>query len=192
MLHNVNLLPWREQQRKAHQQRFFGLVVLSLLVTFFIQWGLGFFVDQQKMAQQQRLDFLNRHIVQLDKQLVELNHIEKEHQSLMTRLKVVEELQEQRNKTTQFMNLIPKLIPEGVYIDKIKMNGHQIDMSGISDTTSRLATMLDRLENSAALNEVEMHSIIHDKPRFGQKYQTFSVSFSFKPIASDAEEGNHG
>ncbi|MDA0149451.1 PilN domain-containing protein [Vibrio sp. LaRot3] len=192
MLHNVNLLPWREQQRKAHQQRFFGLVVLTLLVTFFIQWSFGFYVDRQKVAQQQRLDFLNRHIVQLDKQLVELNRIEKEHQSLLTRLQVVEELQEQRNKTTQFMNLMPQLIPEGVYIDKIKMNGHQIDMSGISDTTSRLATMLDKLENSAELSEVEMHSIIHDKPRFGQKYQTFSVSFYFTPNPSEVEEENHG
>ncbi|GAL15063.1 type IV pilus biogenesis protein PilN [Vibrio astriarenae] len=57
------------------------------------------------------------------------------------------------------------------------MNGVLVEVTGISDSTARLATMLDSLEKSPQLNNVEMHSIVHDKPRFGKKYQTFKVSF---------------
>ncbi|WP_252589896.1 PilN domain-containing protein, partial [Enterobacter sp. JH8] len=85
---------------------------------------------------------------------------EQEHKAILTRLGVVESLQLGRNKTTDFMNLMPELIPEGVYVDKIKMNGQEIEMEGISDSTSRLATMLDNLERSRSLKGVEMHSII--------------------------------
>src|SRR5690606_17626330 len=99
--------------------------------------------DQQTQAQQQRLAFLNQHIHQLDAQIAELKVTEQEHKALLTRLNIVESLQQKRNKTTEFMDLMPQLIPEGVYVDKIKMNGEEIEISGISDSTARLATMLD-------------------------------------------------
>ncbi|OXE28561.1 pilus assembly protein PilN, partial [Vibrio parahaemolyticus] len=91
-----------------------------------------------------------------------------EHSKILERLKVVEALQNGRNKTTDFMNLMPAVIPEGVYVDKIKMNDLEIEISGISDSTPRLATMLDNMERSAKLLDVEMHSIVHGKARFGK------------------------
>ena len=78
---------------------------------------------------------------------------------------------------------MPELIPEGVYVDKIKMNGQEIEMSGISDSTARLATMLDNLERSESLNSVEMHSIVHNRKRFNKEFQTFKVSFVFSPVS---------
>lgn len=178
MLHSLNLLPWREALKARHRRRFFSLVVLGVLLASGVQWGAGAYLDYQKGLQQQRLDYLNRYIASLDKQIDNLKQVEKEHSALLTRLSVVEELQQQRNKTTDFMNLIPAMIPQGVYVDKIKMNGQQLEVSGISDTTSRLATMLDNLEKSSQLSNVEMHSIVLGKQRFGKQFQTFHVSFS--------------
>ncbi|MEH0743198.1 PilN domain-containing protein [Vibrio cholerae] len=178
MLHSLNLLPWREALKARHRRRFFSLVVLGVLLAGGAQWGAGAYLDYQKGLQQQRLDYLNRYIASLDKQIDNLKQVEKEHSALLTRLSVVEELQQQRNKTTDFMNLIPAMIPQGVYVDKIKMNGQQLEVSGISDTTSRLATMLDNLEKSSQLSNVEMHSIVLGKQRFGKQFQTFHVSFS--------------
>ncbi|MEH0667831.1 PilN domain-containing protein [Vibrio scophthalmi] len=178
MLHSLNLLPWREALKARHRRRFFSLVVLGVLLAGGVQWGAGAYFDYQKGLQQQRLDYLNRYIASLDKQIDNLKQVEKEHSALLTRLSVVEELQQQRNKTTDFMNLIPAMIPQGVYVDKIKMNGQQLEVSGISDTTSRLATMLDNLEKSSQLSNVEMHSIVLGKQRFGKQFQTFHVSFS--------------
>ena len=186
MLHSINLLPWREAKRRYHQLRFIWLIAGCVVFTGIAQWSAGAFVDYQQREQHQRLGFLQAHIAHLDFKLRELKEVEKEHDALLTRLRVVEELQAERNKTTQLMNVLPTLIPEGVYVDKIRMNGHQIAMSGISDTTSRLATMLDRLESSAWLSSVEMHSIVHGTARFGQKFQTFNVSFLFESQASVA------
>ncbi len=52
-------------------------------------------------------------------------------------------------------------------------------MSGISDSTARLATMLDNLEKSPQLSEVGMHSIVSGNRRFGKQFQSFKVSFLF-------------
>ncbi|HAS62515.1 MAG TPA: pilus assembly protein PilN [Vibrio sp.] len=192
MLHRINLLPWREQQRAAHKQRFISLTFACLILSLLVQSGVGFYIEQQQRIQQQRLDLLQTHVAKLDFTMQKLEKVAQDHQALFVRLKVVEELQAQRNKTTELMNLLPRLIPEGVYIDKLKMSGQQVEMSGISDTTSRLATMLERLENSVQLQDVTMHSIVHDKTRFAKKFQTFSVSFNFLLVKESSKGDGNG
>ncbi|BCG19002.1 PilN domain-containing protein [Vibrio alginolyticus] len=180
MLYRINLLPWRENQREEHRRRFISLVALGMLVAVGIQWGIGKFFEYQQDQQQERLDYLTHYIAELDQRIEAMKIAEQEHSKILERLKVVEGLQNGRNKTTEFMNLMPAVIPEGVYVDKIKMNDLEIEISGISDSTPKLATMLDNMERSAKLNDVEMHSIVHGKARFGKEFQTFKVSFMFK------------
>ncbi|EHI5141770.1 TPA: PilN domain-containing protein [Vibrio alginolyticus] len=180
MLYRINLLSWRENQREEHRRRFISLVALGMLVAVGIQWGIGKFFEYQQDQQQERLDYLTHYIAELDQRIEAMKIAEQEHSKILERLKVVEGLQNGRNKTTEFMNLMPAVIPEGVYVDKIKMNDLEIEISGISDSTPKLATMLDNMERSAKLNDVEMHSIVHGKARFGKEFQTFKVSFMFK------------
>ncbi|MCS0219781.1 PilN domain-containing protein [Vibrio alginolyticus] len=180
MLYRINLLPWRESQREEHRRRFISLVALGMLVAVGIPWGIGKFFEYQQDQQQERLDYLTHYIAELDQRIEAMKIAEQEHSKILERLKVVEGLQNGRNKTTEFMNLMPAVIPEGVYVDKIKMNDLEIEISGISDSTPKLATMLDNMERSAKLNDVEMHSIVHGKARFGKEFQTFKVSFMFK------------
>lgn len=182
MLYRINLLPWRENQREAHRRRFVGLIVLGLFVAVGVQWSIGKFYAYQQERQQERLDYLTHYIAELDQRIEAMKIAEQEHSKILARLKVVEGLQKGRNKTTEFMNLMPAAIPEGVYVDKIKMNDREIEISGISDSTPRLATMLDNMERSAELVDVEMHSIVHGKSRFGKEFQTFKVSFIFKSV----------
>ncbi|MGR5213198.1 PilN domain-containing protein [Vibrio rotiferianus] len=186
MLHPVNLLPWREAKREEHRRRFFGLLVFGTFVAIGMQWGISLYFQQQQSLQQERLDYLTLYIHELDQRIADMKIAEQEHSKILTRLKVVEGLQKGRNKTTEFMNLMPLAIPSGVYVDKIKMDDREVEISGISDSTSRLATMLDNLERSSALMDVEMHSIVHGKARFGKEFQTFKVSFLFQKPESVA------
>ncbi|CAM3109788.1 PilN domain-containing protein [Vibrio mytili] len=191
MLYNINLLPWRDNKREAHRRRFVGMVILGLFCAVAVQWGVGKFYEYQQEQQQSRLDYLTQYIAELDQRIEAMKIAEQEHSKILARLKVVEGLQNGRNKTTEFMNLMPSVIPAGVYVDKIKMNDLEIEIAGISDSTPRLATMLDNMERSAKLMDVEMHSIVHGKARFGKEFQTFKVSFMFKDT-TQAKEAHHG
>lgn len=180
MLHDINLLPWREEKRQEYKQRFYGMVVLGILAALALQWLASLYIDHLKDQQRHRNQQLQAYITKLDQQLVNLKEIEAKHKSILTRLRLVESLQNDRNKTTDFMNLMPELVPDGVYVDKIKMSGREIEMAGVSDSTARLATMLDNFESSTWLSDVEMHSIISGKVLFGKKFQSFKLSFRFE------------
>lgn len=160
------------------------MVVLGVLVAIGLQWFGSLYIDHLKTQQKARNQQLQAYVQELDKQLINLKAIEAKHKSILTRLRLVESLQNERNKTTDFMNLMPELVPEDVYVDKMKMNGRDVEIGGISDSTARLATMLDNFENSAWLMNIEMHSIVSGKVVFGKKFQTVKVSFRFesKPL----------
>ncbi len=192
MLHSINLLPWRDVKRQAHKKRFVYLLILGGFIALTIQWGTGRYLGHQAEIQQQRIDFLNEHIAALDKQIVSLQQAEQQHQDLVARLETVESLQRKRNKTTQFMDLVPQLIPEGVYVDNMSMNGHDIVITGISDSTARLATMLDLLEHASDIADVEMHSIVSGSYRFNKQFQSFKVSFLFDGSSANVKEVTNG
>lgn len=181
MLPRINLLPWREQLREQHKKRFYTLIVAGVLLACLLQYSAALFFDYQQGRQQARNQRLQQKIVHLDAKIRELAAAQEEHQSLLHRLELVESLQNARNKTTEFMNLLPVLVPPGVYIDKVNLNGYQLEIAGISDSTARLATMLQNFERSEQLVEVDMHEIVHGEMRFGKKFQTFRVSLRFHP-----------
>lgn len=195
MLHSINLLPWREAQKQSHRQRFIQASFAAVSLAAALQWGGGEYLQYQLDIEKGRIEFLNQHLAVLDNQINTLKQAEKEYQDLMARLDMVESLQQKRNKTTQLMDLIPQLIPEGVYVDQMSMNDNRIEIRGISDSTARLATMLDLLENSSYVSDVEMHSIVSGSHRFGKQFQSFQASFVFHMEGRDAvhsEEINNG
>ncbi|SEG63873.1 PilN domain-containing protein [Vibrio hangzhouensis] len=173
----ANLLPWREGQRRRHKHRFLVLLMLALVIAGGITAILTWYAQQQAHLQWQRTQYLKQTISEYRQQIAELSDITKAHDRLEARLEHVRTLQAQRSKTTAMMNLLPSLMPPGVYIDKIRMEGTRFKLSGVSDSTARLATMLKHFENSPALEQVEMHSIVHGQLRFGRSYQAFELSF---------------
>ncbi len=99
MLYHINLLAWRENQREEHRRRFLSLIVLGVIVALGVQWGIGKFYQYQQDQQQQRLDYLAHYISQLDKRIEAMKIAEQEHSKILERLKIVEGLQNGRNKT---------------------------------------------------------------------------------------------
>ncbi len=174
---SINFTPWREKRREQYRQRFFLSLILVVSVSILIQWLAGYFLAKQQAVQVTRNTEIKAYIHYLDQQISRLDKAKASHKSIVTRLDSVETLQHNRNKVTQFMNLLPTLVPVGVYVDKIDMNGLQVEISGISDSTADLATMLDKLERSDSVEDIEIHSIVSGRHLFGQLFKTFKVSF---------------
>ncbi|GLR75700.1 PilN domain-containing protein [Aliivibrio sifiae] len=177
MAYQINLLPWREQERAKYQRRFILMLCFGVVFSVTVQWGIAQYLEQQSSVQVQRNRSLESHIGWLNNELKELNEIGKQHDSILTRLDVVEELQQNRNTTTQLLNVLPDMIMEGIYLNKVRMHKKQVEIKGFSDSNARLATMLDKLENSPLISSVEMHSIVSGQKIFGHDVSSFDVSF---------------
>ena len=69
----INLLPWRETQRKEKQQRFFILLSLSLIIVLSIFVLIHIYIANQQSFQIQRNTMLKYEISIQDKNISVMN-----------------------------------------------------------------------------------------------------------------------
>ena len=86
----INLLPWREQQRKDRKLAFtvgIGAAFLGAVVATFA--GYLFFGSLIE-GQQSRNDRLRSEITTLDRQIEEINRLDAEKQKFIARMQIIE------------------------------------------------------------------------------------------------------
>ncbi|MDP2133757.1 MAG: fimbrial protein, partial [Sulfuritalea sp.] len=126
----INLLPHREEKRKARRQQFYVLLGLVSVLAGVI-WFLGFsIINGQITAQNEKNDFLKREISSLDKEISEINKIQQQTNALLARKSVIEALQANRTEIVHLFNELAKQVPEGIYLRTLTQTGQKIVISG--------------------------------------------------------------
>ncbi|MFC4160214.1 PilN domain-containing protein [Chitinimonas lacunae] len=144
----INLLPHREQKRKARARRFGALAALSLGIGAAVV-GAGFtFLSAQIATQEERNAFLEEENARLDKQIAEIETLKKERQAMLDRKKVVEQLQSTRSEAVQILDQLVRQTPEGIYLRDLKQTNDQIEMIGYAQSSARVSTLMRSLNDS--------------------------------------------
>ncbi|KAB7688912.1 PilN domain-containing protein [Plesiomonas shigelloides] len=171
----INLLPWRELERQQQQQRFVRQVAVWGGFWFLILAVVWFGIDQLNTHQQSRLSRLQSEIQLLDAKLAELRDIKAKEELVNKRITAVSALQKQRDQVTRLFNLLPLVVPTGVYIDKITLNGERVEIAGRSESNVRLSSMVRQVESSYWLDGVSIDAIVANKN--GTQFDEFKMRF---------------
>lgn len=186
MIAQLNLLPWREEKRKQHKHRFFAMLGVAVMAVATMQWLLASYTEQQKALQQIRNQQLRQEIATLERQLAFLPALDRQREALNKRLGVISVIQQERNRATHLLSLLPGIVPQGVYLDSVSMKSNRIAINGIGDSNGRLAILLSNAEGSLWLKDVAMHSIVATKGDKEQDQTKFKASFT---MAQPPEQG---
>ncbi len=156
----INLLPHREEKRKARKRAFFvGLGVSAAVGAGVVAVWLTV-LQQMTAAQQSRNDFLTAEIKRLELQIKDIASLRAEIEALKARQKAVEDLQTDRNMPVYLLNELVKQTPEGVYLSEIKQNGLVVAVKGIAQTNERVSELLrNTAYNSPWLERPELVEI---------------------------------
>ena len=147
----INLLPHREEKRKARRQQFYALSGLVTVLAGVI-WFLGFtYIDSITEAQSSKNDFLKKEVAVLDKQIEEIKKLKEETEALLSRKQVIESLQVNRAETVHLLNELAKQLPAGVYLHSIKQEGQRITLVGYAQSNARVSTLMHNLDDSPLL-----------------------------------------
>ena len=110
MIDKLNLLPWREQRRKQHKQRFVGLLVASVALAVVGNGAIGEYIENQQRQQQSRNQQLQQELTSLQQRLAFLPQLDKQRDAIELRLKVIVDIQLSRNRVTQLLNQLPEVV----------------------------------------------------------------------------------
>ncbi|KTF14084.1 PilN domain-containing protein [Pseudoalteromonas sp. H105] len=184
---HINLLPWREQQRKQSQNKFATILFLVVLVSFLSMYMLSAYYGGLRDGQNIRNNFLNTEIAQLDMRIREIRELDRKKESLQQRMRLIEDLQSSRNLGTQIMDEVAKIVPGGVYLTKLERRGSAIQVIGRSESNNRLSSMLRQVQNSYLLEKPSMQGIVAGE-NSSRLLSDFNMEFYVKPFDKIGEK----
>jgi len=155
----VNLLPHREEKRKARRTQFYALTGLVLVLAGVI-WFFGFSIINGYIgAQDGNNEFLKKEIASLDKDIEEIKKLREQTDALLSRKRVIESLQANRTETVHLFNELARRVPSGIYLRSIKQTAQKIALTGVTQTNTRVSSLMHNLDESAVLNHPELLEI---------------------------------
>lgn len=155
----VNLLPHREEKRKARRQQFYAVSGLITILAGMI-WFLGYGVINGYINTQDNTNsFLKSQISALDKDIDEIKRLKEQTDSLLSRKRVIESLQANRAETVHLFNELARQVPEGIYFKNIKQAPDSVNITGYAQSNSRVSVLMRNLEASPLLERPDLLEI---------------------------------
>ena len=149
----INLLPWREAERKRKRQEFIlslgAAVATAALVTLLGHWQISASISHQ----QARNDLLTREIAALDKQIEEINGLDAQKRRLLARMEIIETLQRSRPEIVHVFDEIVRILPEGVYLTYLKQTGARFEVRGVAQSSTRVSAFMRNIDGSEWLSD---------------------------------------
>jgi type IV pilus assembly protein PilN len=177
----INLLPHREEKRRAKQIQFIALSIVSLLLGGLI-WGLVHVaIATQISYQERRNDYLKQETVILDKQIDEIKKLREQTKSLLERKDAVEKLQSDRSRVVHLLDQMLRILPEGVYVKSLKQTGDAVALVGYAQSNARISTLMRAVESSAWLESPTLVEI-HATTANGARSSEFTLNFNLTKL----------
>jgi len=155
----INLLPWREARRKAHNLQFYILMgMVAGLAASIVLLVHGYYATRIS-TQTERNRFLKDENTKLDKEIEEIKKLKEEIQALLSRKQVIETLQADRAQTVYLLEQLVRQTPDGVYLKSIRQTGAKVNLSGYAQSNARVSTLMRNFEASPYLEKPDLVEI---------------------------------
>lgn len=155
----INLLPHRELARTARRRQFnvlLGIAVAAGVLTVLLGHSV---IAARQSTQEARNAFLDREIAKLDVQIGEIKAIREQTQALLARKQVVETLQSNRTEVVHLFDQMIRLLPQGLYLKSFKQAGNVVTLSGYTQSSARVSTLMRNLDDSPWFDTVSLVEI---------------------------------
>jgi len=144
----INLLPWRDEERKERKLQFLialgGATLVAIVLAF-----LGYLMFSSMIdGQQRRNDRLRAEIKGLDKQIEEINSLESAKQKFIARMEIIEKLQRSRPEIVHVFDEIVKTLPDGAYLTGVKQTDLKFKFDGVAQSATRVSTFMRNIDSS--------------------------------------------
>lgn len=149
----INLIPWREAERKRKRHEFgvgvLGAVVAAGAIAFLVSLQMGAAVDNQN----ERNQYLKNEIAQLDKQITEILALEQQKERLRARIQVIEQLERSRPEIVHVFDQLVRTIPDGIHLTSLKQTDRRIQLRGLAQSSTRVASYMRNIDASEWLTD---------------------------------------
>jgi type IV pilus assembly protein PilN len=156
---SINLLPWREAERKKRQRDFGVATGGAIVAAIAVVVGTIFTYSQMISNQEGRNQRLTDEIVELEKSITEIDGLERQKERLLARMEIIEELQKSRPEIVHLFDELVRQLPEGVYLTGMKQTGNKVEVRGVAQSSTRVSALMRQIDSSEWLADPEVERV---------------------------------
>jgi len=172
----INLLPWREAERRRRQRELAATAGAALVATLILGLAVHLHVEGLISNQESRNQFLQNEIKLLDKQIKEIQDLERTRARLLARMDVIQQLQVSRPEVVHLFDELVMRIPDGVFLTNISQSGRSVVLSGRAQSNARVSAFMRNIEASEWIGK-PLLMLIEQKDKTGTGMNHFQLRF---------------
>ena len=139
-------------------------------------------------AQSARNAYLNKEIKALDEQIKTLEQLEKTKADLLSRMNVIQQLQESRPEIVHLFDELAGVIPEGVFLTTMTQTGNRIVVEGQAQSNARVSAFMRNIDGSPWIGNPQL-LLIQNKDQTQTGLSEFKLSFGQRRETTKDEAG---
>ena len=155
----INLLPWREQERKERKLKFFVWLGGAAVGAGVVAFACFLMFKSSIGSQEQRNDRLRAEIKTVDRQIEEINDLESQKQRFISRMQVIEKLQRSRSEVVHLFDEVAKTMPDGTYLTTFTQDGKKLKFEGVAQSSTRVSTFMRAISASQWMKDPELEVV---------------------------------
>lgn len=170
----INLLPWREEERKRKKQEFFTIMGGTAILMAVLGLATHVYVAGMIDYQERRNSYLNSEIRKVEAKIKEISELEKKKEQLIARMRVIESLQSNRPEVVHLFDELVRLVPEGLYLQSLTQKGRDLQIKGQTQSNARVSAFMRALDESIWFTTPAL-DVISGQRTTGQGLRDFSL-----------------
>lgn len=155
----INLLPWRQRRREAQKKQFYLLLASLFLCCIFVLGNMHFWMEHQIDLQLKSNQFIEQQIKNLDEKLEKIKNIQTKKKQLLSRMRVIQDLQKDRPNVVHLFNDLVKIVPDGLTYHILKRENKLITIEGFAESNTRVSKLMRNIKDSSILINPELQII---------------------------------
>lgn len=184
----INLLPWREELRQQKKKDFLNLLGLAALMTVIVMGLVHVYIEGLKEHQGERNKMLESEIAILDTKIVEVKTIGERKSKLLSKIDLVQKLQESRPEIVHLFDEIPRTAPDGVFLTKFTQLGAELTFDGKSQSNARVSAFMRAVDASSWLHTPKLGVIISPDKTNVEQNSDFTLRAALGKKPKEAED----
>jgi type IV pilus assembly protein PilN len=176
----INLLPYREKEKKENLQRQIMILSGTLVLFLLIILAVHLYFSMSISGMETKVREADAKLVVLNKKVGEIEGFKRDKKELEQKLEVINSLERNRLFPVRMLDELNLLVPSReAWLEKITQTGQELRIEGMARDNGTVARFMKSMEKAGFVQSVEL-VVSREKELAGVKLQQFILTCVMK------------
>lgn len=188
----INLLDWRSKRVKILNHRFGAITAIVVILASLLALSVKIVIDLMIDSVKNEIVYLDTQLHSVEDKILEIKGLQDSKQLLLSRRKVIEDLQQSRPLVVKIFDNIARVMPDDITLTEMVRKGDDLSLSGNSYSNSSIANLVDKIQQldwvqDTKIGEIRMIDIKSSASSNEPSQFTFQIHVAIKTQNSGAK-----